>query len=127
MGGSFGHLLAGDPGISVGGRSKDKIVEDGGVRGDSDSCSDHHGNFILVPILISTTERPLKSDLGQIFLAAAKARSHLTALLNLFFVEVGVEIISQPPSPGPNGLDVNGEKVLMRSRSDGERVKLYGL
>jgi len=120
------HLLAGDPGIPVGGRSKDKIVEDGGIWGDSDSCPDHHGNLILVPILISTTKRPLKSDLGQILLTAAKARSYLTAFLNLFFVEVGVEIISKPPSPGSNGLDVNGQKILVRSRRDGERVELHG-
>ena len=42
-----------------------KVLEDGGVRCDSDPSTDEHGHVISVPVLLSSTERAINVQLQK--------------------------------------------------------------
>jgi len=101
------YLFACDTRVTVCGCSKDKVVEDGGVGSHTNASANHNCHLILVPVLVSTAKRTLKSDLWQILFSPLKARTHLAAFFNLFLIEIGVKIVPQSPCPGSNCLDMN--------------------
>jgi len=57
------YLLAGDPGVPIGGGAEDQIVEDGGVGRDSDAAAHHHRDLELVPVLVAAPVRTFQTDL----------------------------------------------------------------
>nr|CAD7199333.1 unnamed protein product [Timema douglasi] len=99
------------PGVSVGGCPEDQIVEDRGVGRHTYTSPDHHSHLKLVPILVTTSERTLQSNLGQY-------RNRLITR---------VKVVPQLPGPRTLGLDVARQEVLVGGRRQGERVELLGL
>ena len=59
------YLFTRDPRISVCGRAKHKVVEDGSVRGDADAAAHHDSDLELVPVLVAAPERTLDFDLND--------------------------------------------------------------
>lgn len=102
------HLLTCDAWISVGGGSKYEIIEHRGIRSHSDATSDHHRDLELVPILISSTERTLYTNLRMIILRVIIAR---------------IEVITKLPRPRPLSFYVARQKILVRCGGQRERMK----
>jgi hypothetical protein len=94
-------LFAGHAGVAIRRGAEDQVVEDGGVGGDADAAADHHRHLELVPVLVAAAEGALDADLWRV------------VLVLLLVVDGLVEAVAQLPCPGPNGLDVNGEEVLV--------------
>ena len=59
-------LFTGNAGVTIGGGTKDQIVEDGGVGGHPDAPAHHDGYLELVPVLVAAAERTFDADLGRV-------------------------------------------------------------
>jgi len=59
-------LFTGNAGVTIGGGTKDQIVEDGGVGGHPDAPAHHDGHLELVPVLVTAAERTFDADLGRV-------------------------------------------------------------
>ena len=59
-------LFTGNAGVTIGGGTKDQIVEDGGVGGHPDAPAHHDGHLELVPVLVAAAERTFNADLGRV-------------------------------------------------------------
>lgn len=124
------YLFTSHPRISVGGSSKNKIVENRGVGSDADSSSDHNSHFKFVPVLVSTSEWTFQTYLRHknIKLIANPFGSNK----NYFWVIVlirsevsRVEEVSQLPGPRTLRLDVTREEILVGRRCEREGVELF--
>jgi len=89
--------------VPVGGGAKHQIVEDGGVWGHADTPAHHHCHLEFVPVLVSAAKWSLDLNLRRV------------VLVLLFVIDGLVEAVTQLPCPRSNGLDVDREKVFMRS------------
>ena len=103
------YLFTSDTRVSVCGGSKHKVVQHGSIRCDTNTTADHHSDLELVPILIATTKRSFYSYFRMLVLRVVVA---------------GIEVITQFPSPWPLCFNVTREEILVRCRSQGERMKL---
>lgn len=106
------YLLTRNAWISVGRRSKHEVVEHRGVGSHPDASSDHHRDFELVPILISSTERTLDTNFRTIVLR---------------IVIAGIEVVAELPRPRSLSFYVAWQKILVRCRGQREGMKLVGL
>ena len=59
-------LFTGNAGVTIGGGTKDQIVEDRGVGGHPDAPAHHDGYLELVPVLVAAAERTFDADLGRV-------------------------------------------------------------